>query len=121
MSLSTGVAKDQMTTTLQSAEGNEATVLVSTPTPNMYGSTCRYWFVKNPELNAFGWEMKSDETETLDGAVWAAHVPVLQQYVKQDPAIPLDYSVSLSLPQRRECWLPVGKEIGQRDQRFVAF
>lgn len=59
MSLSTGVAKDQMTTTLQSAEGNEATVLVSTPTPNMYGSTCRYWFVKNPELNVFGWEMKS--------------------------------------------------------------
>ena len=59
MSLSTGVAKDQVTTTLESAEGNEATVLVSTPTPNVYGSKCRYWFVKNAELNAFGWEMKS--------------------------------------------------------------
>lgn len=59
MSLTTGVPSDQLTSTLQSAQGNNATVLVSASSPNKYASSCRYSLVRKAAQNEFGWEITS--------------------------------------------------------------
>lgn len=57
MSLTTGVPNDQLTPTVQSAEGNQATILVRASSPNRYARSCRYSLVKKAAQNAFGWEI----------------------------------------------------------------